>query len=136
MSEEEIIEKVRFKLAIDRNEKLFIDKKILQKLYEFYIEEKEKNKKLNKYIEDRARVGKDIQTFINKDYVNQEYISKDKIREKIKEYETTINQNKLMAIKVRQHGFAQETIIQNMIRAKVEILKELLEENKSDENNI
>ena len=42
--------------------------------------EKEKNKKINKYIEDRAKIGKDIQTFINKDYVEQEYISKDKIK--------------------------------------------------------
>ena len=43
--------------------------------------EKEKNKKTNKYIEDRAKIGKDIQTFINKDYVEQEYISKDKMKE-------------------------------------------------------
>lgn len=47
--------------------------------------EKEKNKKINKYIEDRAKIGKDIQTFINKDYVEQEYISKDELKEIIKE---------------------------------------------------
>ena len=41
---------------------------------------KRKNKELNKYIEDRAKIGKNIQTFINKDYVEQEYISKDKIK--------------------------------------------------------
>lgn len=48
--------------------------------------EKEKNKKINKYIEDRVKIGKDIQTFINEDYVEQEYISKDKIKAKIEEY--------------------------------------------------
>ena len=61
-------------------------------------------------------------------YIEENYIDKDKIREKIKEYETIINQNKLMSIKVRQHGFAQENIIQNIISAKIEILKELLKE--------
>ena len=38
------------------------------------------NTKLSKYVEDRAKIGKDIQTYINKDFVNQEYISKDKIK--------------------------------------------------------
>ena len=54
---------------------------IVETLLTAYEKEKEKNKKINKYIEDRAKIGKDIQTFINKDYVEQEYISKDKIKE-------------------------------------------------------
>ena len=47
-----------------------------------YEKEEEKNKKINKYIEDRAKIGKDIQTFINKDYVEQEYISKEEAEQK------------------------------------------------------
>ena len=50
---------------------------------------KRKNKELNKYIEDRAKIGKNIQTFINKDYVEQEYISKEKIREILEYYKWT-----------------------------------------------
>lgn len=52
------------------------------------IEKQQKEiEELNKYIEDRAKIGKNIQTFINKDYVEQEYISKDKIKAKIEELE-------------------------------------------------
>ena len=57
----------------------------IETLLTAYEKEKEKNKELNKYIEDRAKIGKNIQTFINKDYVEQEYISKDKIKAKIEE---------------------------------------------------
>jgi len=59
--------------------------KAIETLLTAYEKEKEKNKELNKYIEDRAKIGKNIQTFINKDYVEQEYISKDKIKAKIEE---------------------------------------------------
>ena len=62
----------------------------IETLLTAYEKEKEKNKELNKYIEDRAKIGKNIQTFINKDYVEQEYISKDKIKAKIEELEKEI----------------------------------------------
>ncbi len=42
--------------------------------------------KQSKEIEDRAKICKNIQKFINKDYVEQEYISKDKIKAKIEEF--------------------------------------------------
>ena len=71
----------------DIYEEIQKDNEAIETLLTAYEKEKEKNKKINKYIEDRAKIGKDIQTFINKDYVEQEYISKDKIKEKIKELE-------------------------------------------------
>lgn len=58
---------------------------ILLNLIEKQSKEIEELKEKNKYIEDRAKIGKNIQTFINKDYVKQEYISKDKIKAFIKE---------------------------------------------------
>lgn len=42
--------------------------------------------KYKRYIEERPKIGKDTQTFINLDYVKQEYISKDIIRKIIYSY--------------------------------------------------
>lgn len=87
----------------------------IQCLLDLYNKEKEKNKKLNKYIEDRSKIGKDIQTYINKDYVNQEYINKDKIRDKIKELKQQIIENKYVECKEENEDM-------------IELLQELLEE--------
>jgi hypothetical protein len=112
---EEIIEKIRFKLAIDRNEKLFIDKKILQELYEGYLEEKEKNKELEKKLANRVELL---------DYMlSENYISKNKIREKIKELRKEIDEKQGLDFALFTNGI-------------IIVLKELLEENKSNENNI
>lgn len=91
--EKKAIERAKFLINIDT----YLEKEMLINLLNLIekqtkeIEElKEKNKELNKYIEDRAKIGKNIQTFINKDYVEQEYISKDKIKAKIEELEKEI----------------------------------------------
>lgn len=76
--------------------------------------EKKKNKKINKYIEDRAKIGKDIQTFINKDYVEQEYISKDKIKTIIEEVQKDLENSK-------------DAIEANIILGKKLILQSLLD---------
>ena len=70
----------------DIYEEIQKDNEAIETLLTACEKEKEKNKKINKYIEDRVKIGKDIQTFINEDYVEQEYISKDKIKAKIEEY--------------------------------------------------
>ena len=76
------------KICDDRNEDCYYQQAI-DIVVTAYEKEKEKNKELNKYIEDRAKIGKNIQTFINKDYVEQEYISKEKIREILEYYKWT-----------------------------------------------
>lgn len=74
---EEIIEKIRFKLAIDRNEKLFIDKKILQELYESYLEEKEKNKELEL---ENIKLQQGKGDIVNRVWENSKnYIEKEKV---------------------------------------------------------
>lgn len=99
MNEEEIIKYTKniinatYIKATNRNEngniteQWLVNKNVIQGLLDLYNKEKEKNKKLNKYITDKVKTGKEIQTFINKGYVEQEYISKDKIREIIEELE-------------------------------------------------
>ena len=83
------IEEMKKQIDLDNECEIALNNKIMD--LEKEIEElKEKNKELNKYIEDRAKIGKNIQTFINKDYVEQEYISKDKIKAKIEELEKEI----------------------------------------------
>ena len=72
----------------------FKDIKEASNLIEKQSKEIEELKEKNKYIEDRAKIGKNIQTFINKDYVEQEYISKDKIKAKIEELEKEQEDNR------------------------------------------
>ena len=79
---------------------------------------KDKNKELNKYIEDRAKIGKNIQTFINKDYVEQEYISKDKIKAKIEE----LDNQKRQWIEDRNNKHKDSELIYA-----IEVLQSLLE---------
>ena len=126
MTEEDIIKKYEeeIKKPLKSNEScvdtfVLVKHEELKLILDLYQKEKQKNKELE---------NADLTTVYTTGFFDGEQKWKDKIREKIKEYETTINQNKLMSIKVRQHGFAQETIIQNIIRAKIEILKELLGE--------
>lgn len=81
-------------------------------------------KKYKKFIEDKTKIGKDIQTFINKDYVEQEYISKDKIRDKIKNSE--ILKHNYLA-NTETSAIVYKDII-DIVDAQINVLKELLGE--------
>ena len=76
MSEEEIIESVKYHILLEYLGFCNIDKVSLQGLLDLYNELKEKNASLQKEIK--------LMKSIN---INDNYISKDKIRERIKELE-------------------------------------------------
>ena len=86
---------------------------ILLNLIEKQSKEIEELKEKNKYIEDRAKIGKNIQTFINKNYVEQEYISKDKIKAKIKP--VLIQLERKMQEEYKKNGISRE--YQNIVDA-------------------
>lgn len=127
MNIEESIEYLKLKIKNDNltiqgmfgdiYEEIQKDNTAIETLLTAYEKEKEKNKKINKYIEDRTKIDKDIQTFINKDYVEQEYISKDKVKAIIEE----LNKD------FKEYENGQEWEIQDEIRGQIEVLQSLLE---------
>lgn len=128
MSEEKLLRLLREKIEKSNKYVLYVDYLDLLDLLNII----EKQQKEIEGLKEMKALQDLIDTnIIIADY-SHNYISKDKIREKIEELEKAINQNKIMSIQVRQHGFGQKTIEQYAIRATVEILKELIEENDVD----
>jgi len=106
------IEEMKKQIDLDNECEIALNNKIMD--LEKEIEElKEKNKELNKYIEDRAKIVKNIQTFINKDYVEQEYISKDKIKVKIEEIDEVLKGQ--LIEKIRVYFEAQKEVLQSLL---------------------
>lgn len=133
LSDEEIkaIEKVKEVSKIDKESRIvtIYDKKpLFRDQLQIIIDLLNKLQEKIVDLETKLEIAKIENKYIQEER-DEETIPRYKIREKIKELETAINQNKIMSIQVRQHGFAQKTIEQYVIRATVEILKELLKEN-------
>lgn len=88
----------------------------IRKLYEIYNKEKEKNKELevlkDSYSDDKIR-NTVIKRF--REVIEQDYISKDKIKEKIKELE-----------QIKNTALTERTI--DMMNDKIIVLEQLLEE--------
>lgn len=84
MNEEEIIIECNKLLITLKNS--HIDGKIIQILYDLYEQEKEKNKELKILIEQNLKYSHNLEKDLFENCSNY-VVSKDKIREKIKEYE-------------------------------------------------
>lgn len=135
MSEEEIIESVKYHILLEYNGFCNIDKVSLQGLLDLYQKEKEKNKELEKKYKEKNKLLKTYKGNLPKNVeliclckddfernISTDYISKDKIREQIKGLKNIIE-------------FRKPTY-EDCLKYTIDILEDLLEENKSDENNI
>lgn len=125
MSEEEIIKDLKNFIALAQKEENFIyyseykfDNELAERvqiLLDLYNKEKEKNKKLT----DEYLIQRDL---INAEFLNENYISKDKIKEKIEELEKE---------KSKYTGYkGLEFSRTGLINAQKLVLQELLEERK------
>lgn len=82
-----------------------------------------KYKKIKKYITDEVKVENEIQTYVSQDFVEKNYINKDKIKEKLENYIISYND-----IESNFETTAQQYDTLKELDIKIEILEELLEE--------
>ena len=114
LNEEEIIKRIKYICDKWYDENLEIDVKWIQGLLDLYNKEKEKNKELQEMLKHRIKYTNELEEDLFQK-ANNYVISKDKIREKLKEI-----------IEIRNKEF--DTIGISMRGSAIDVLKELLEE--------
>lgn len=134
MSEEEIIESVKYHILLEYNGFCNIDKVSLQGILDLYQKEKEENIKLTntiKYLKEEKERNKELlnekESVFDKGYFEGTKDGEETIRDEIRFY------YKKICASVNHFQSKNDNNI--VLRIK-EYLEELLEENKSNENNI
>ena len=119
MSEEEIIKQIKNDLYV--GEFYGITEDAVKGLLDLYNKQKEE-------LEDLKDVQQQIcnEELLTQEYVQNNFISKDKIRNKIKNLEKSKEFNEVITIKFRQHGFENGVNIKFLIDIMIDILKSLL----------